>query len=161
MFGHEPVLVLELSKEGLISAQNTVGGHTRDSLWLFSDLSIGLLSLLILGWSNGILGLLDSRSRSYFFSRHGICLEVIDSRSVNIADRYRDCFMIQGRSVLLLYIATLPIIDGSMYLDDHLFETKCRIAYHVKLHPSIPGNTRDQVSEPYRQTPLSSLTNLE
>lgn len=102
MYGHEPVLVLESSKEGLMSAQNTVEGHTRDSLWLFRDL---LFSLLIRKFdlSSGILGLLDSRSRSYFFSRHGICIEVIDSKSANIAYRYRDCFMIQGRSVLLLY----------------------------------------------------------
>jgi len=40
--------------------------------------------------------------------------------------------------------------------DDHLalFETKCRFAYHVSLHPSIPGNTRNLVLD----TPLSSLT---
>jgi hypothetical protein len=77
-------------------------GHTRDSFWLFRDLLLGLL-IRKFDWGSGILGLLDSRSRSYFFGGHGIGFEVIDSKPVNIADRYRDCFMIQGRSVLLLY----------------------------------------------------------
>jgi hypothetical protein len=64
-------------------------GHTSDSFWFFRDLLFRLL-IRKFDLSSGILGLLDSRSRSYFFSRHGICFEVIDSKSVNIADRYRD-----------------------------------------------------------------------
>lgn len=41
-----------------------------------------------------------------------------------------------------------------MYLDDHLFETKCRFALHVNLRPSIPGNTRDLM----HLAPLSAMT---
>jgi hypothetical protein len=71
MFGHEPVLELESSKEGLVSAQLQAGRHTSNSLWLFCDFLLGLL-IRRFGWSNGILGLLDCRSRSYFFSGHGV-----------------------------------------------------------------------------------------